>query len=285
MKPSQNLLQQLLIALGSSALVISSSQIGLHIKPAFPQNVAKQTPQPNPIKPPTPQPQPTIPPTPEPLRGKNRIVFVGDSITQGGGQYGGYVWLLQRYLNTLYPQQKLEMISSGVSGNTSAQLSERFQRDVLDKKPDLVIINVGINDVLQSFQTPTQARPNLPSPQEYRQNLAAMVQATQARGISVVLLSPTLIYENLSSQENQRLTQYISMMREVSNQYRCQYIDLNVAFRHVITTYQRYGGQAQNLLTRDGIHPNIAGHQIIAYTLLKGWGVPEQQIQSMKLNP
>ena len=52
----------------------------------------------------------------------------------------------------------------------------------------------------------------------------------------------------------------------------------------MITTYQRYGGQAQNLLTRDGIHPNIAGHQIIAYTLLKGWGVPEQQIQSMKLN-
>lgn len=284
MKQYQNLLQQLLIALGSSALVISSSPIGLRLEAASPQNAAQPTPQQNPIKPPTPQPQPAITLPPELLRGKNRIVFVGDSITQSAGLHGGYVWLLQRYLNTLYPQQQLEMLSSGVSGNTSAQLSERFQRDVLDKKPDLIIINIGINDVLQSFQIPTQARPNLPSAPEYRQNLATIVQSAQARGISVILLSPTLIYENLSSQENQRLAEYIGIMREVSNQYRCKYIDLNVAFRHVITTYQRYGGQAQNLLTRDGIHPNIAGHQIIAYTLLKGWGVPEQQIQSIKLN-
>ncbi|CAD5929529.1 Acetylxylan esterase [Planktothrix tepida] len=238
-----------------------------------------------PTSPSTPRPpQPVIEPQPEVLRNKHRIVVVGDSITQSGGQYGGYVWLLQRYLNFLYPQQPVEIISSGISGNTSTQLSERFKRDVLDQKPDLITINIGVNDVLQSFQTPTPARPNIPTPQEYRQNLTAMVQVATAKGIPVLLLSPTIIYEDLSSRENQRIAEYIAVMREVALQYRCQFIDLNFPFRHVIITYQRYGGQGQNLLTRDGIHPNIAGHQIIAYTILKGWGVPEPKIQSLKLN-
>lgn len=244
------------------------------------------TPRPSSVpKPPQPaSPQPIIEPQPEALRNKQRILVVGDSITQSGGQYGGYVWLLQRYLNQLYPNQPVEIISSGVSGNTSTQLNQRFKQDVLDKKPDLITINIGVNDVLQSFQTPTQARPNIPTPQEYRQNLTAMVQAATSKAIPVLLLSPTIIQEDLSSQENQRISQYIAVMREVALQYRCQFIDLNIPFRHVISTYQRYGGQGQNLLTRDGIHPNIAGHQIIAYNILKGWGVPEPKIQSLKVS-
>ena len=211
-------------------------------------------------------------------------MVVGDSITQSGGQYGGYVWLLQRYLNLLYPDKPVEIISSGVSGNTSTQLNERFKQDVLDKKPDLITINIGVNDVLQSFQTPTTARPNIPTTQEYQQNLTAMVQAATSKAIPVLLLSPTIIHEDLSSRENQRIAEYIAVMRDVALQYRCQFIDLNIPFRHVIITYQRYGGQGQNLLTRDGIHPNIAGHQIIAYNILKSWGVPEPKIQSLKVS-
>ncbi|WRH67598.1 MAG: SGNH/GDSL hydrolase family protein [Planktothrix sp. GU0601_MAG3] len=210
--------------------------------------------------------------------------MVGDSITQSGGQYGGYVWLLQRYLNLLYPNQPVEIISSGISGNTSTQLNERFKQDVLDKKPDLITINIGVNDVLQSFQTPTTARPNVPTAQEYRQNLTTMVQVATSKAIPVLLLSPTIIQEDLSSRENQRIAEYIAIMRDVALQYRCQFIDLNIPFRHVIITYQRYGGQGQNLLTRDGIHPNIAGHQIIAYNILKSWGVPEPKIQSLKVS-
>lgn len=276
MKQVQTVVVQCLVAITIGCLGWYSTAPSIPIETAPPQK---------PTPPSTPSlPQPVIEPQPEVLRNKHRIVVVGDSITQSGGQYGGYVWLLQRYLNFLYPQQPVDIISSGISGNTSTQLSERFKRDVLDQKPDLITINIGVNDVLQSFQTPTPARPNIPTPQEYRQNLTAMVQVATTKGIPVLLLSPTIIYEDLSSRENQRIAEYIAVMREVALQYRCQFIDLNIPFRHVIITYQRYGGQGQNLLTRDGIHPNIAGHQIIAYTILKGWGVPEPKIQSLKLN-
>ncbi|CAD5922112.1 SGNH/GDSL hydrolase family protein [Planktothrix agardhii 1806] len=283
MKQVPSIVVQFLLTLTIAGLGWYALAASVRIQAATPQKSTSPSSIPQP-QPPQPQPQPTIDPQPEALRNKHRIVVVGDSITQSGGQYGGYVWLLQRYLNLLYPDKPVEIISSGVSGNTSTQLNERFKQDVLDKKPDLITINIGVNDVLQSFQTPTTARPNIPTTQEYQQNLTAMVQAATSKAIPVLLLSPTIIHEDLSSRENQRIAEYIAVMRDVAMQYRCQFIDLNIPFRHVIITYQRYGGQGQNLLTRDGIHPNIAGHQIIAYNILKSWGVPEPKIQSLKVS-
>ncbi|MEA5496276.1 SGNH/GDSL hydrolase family protein [Limnoraphis robusta] len=218
-----------------------------------------------------------------PLEGKQKIILLGDSITQAGGNYGGYVWLMQQYLNTLYPQSKIQLIQAGVSGQTSGDLQVRFQQDVLEKQPDLVTINVGVNDIIKSLKNSSTEQQNTQNIEVYRQNLTAMVQAAQSRNISVLLLSPTIITEDLNSRENIRLREYIAVMREVSAQNRCKFLDLNLPFRDVILTYQRYGGQAQNILTRDGIHPNLAGHQILAYTILRSWGIPEQQIQKLQV--
>lgn len=214
---------------------------------------------------------------PLPLQGKQKIILLGDSITQAGGKYGGYIWLMQRYLNALYSPQKIELINAGVSGQTSHDLQGRFQRDVLDQKPDLVTINVGVNDVIKSLKN------SQVSVETYRQNLTSMVKAAQARNISVLLLSPTIINEDLNSPENIKLAEYIATMKDIAQKNRCQYLDLNIPFRHVIMTYQRYGGRSQNILTRDGVHPNLAGYQIMAYTILKGWGIPEQQIQDLEV--
>lgn len=232
----------------------------------------------------TPPPEPSnSPPQQTPLADTQKIVVLGDSITQAGGQYGGYVWLLRRYLNALYPAQSIDVIDAGISGNKSADLDARFNRDVLSQKPDLVIINVGINDVMQSFQSPS-ATNSEPPLEVYRQKLTAMVKAARARQIEVLLLSPTIVYEDLNSRENIRMVEYIAAMRDVAARNRVQFIDLHTPFRHIIMTYQRYGGRSQNILTRDGIHPNIAGHQIMTYTLLRGLGVPEDQIQNLKLD-
>lgn len=229
-----------------------------------------------------------VEPTPEPqqltpLRGKQKIILLGDSITQAGGNYGGYVWLMRRYLNTLYPQSKIELIQAGISGQTSVDLRQRFRQDVLEQNPDLVTINIGVNDIIQSFKNAPNESENTANIERYRQNLTAMVKAAQAQNIAVMLLSPTIIGEDLNGRENIRLREYIAVMRAVAAQNRCRFLDLNLPFRDVILTYQRYGGKAQNILTRDGIHPNLAGHQILAYTILRSWGIPEEQIQKLRV--
>lgn len=223
------------------------------------------------------QPQVSVP---LPLQGKQKIIILGDSITQAGGQFGGYIWLMQRYLNRLYPQQPIELINAGISGNKATDLRHRFQQDVIAQHPDLVVINVGVNDVLQSINHSSNQSSQL---EQYRQSLTAMIQAAKAKNIPVLLLSPTLVSEDLNSPESLRLAEYIAAMAEVSQQTTCQYIDLNQAFKHVILTYQRYGGNSQNILTRDGIHPNLAGYQIMAYTILLGLGIPQQNLQYLQV--
>jgi lysophospholipase L1-like esterase len=86
-------------------------------------------------------------PTPEipnVLADKRKIVTVGDSITEAGKHPGGYVWLLQRYLSALYPDRKIEILNAGISGNKASDIQARFQKDAIDQKPDLVMINVGV---------------------------------------------------------------------------------------------------------------------------------------------
>ena len=70
-----------------------------------------------------------------PSRNENRIVFMGNSITEGWGQ--------------LYPEyfSKKSFINRGISGQTTPQMLIRFRPDVIDLKPVIVIILAGINDI------------------------------------------------------------------------------------------------------------------------------------------
>lgn len=224
------------------------------------------------------------------LAGKRRIVTVGDSITEAGKYPGGYVWLLQRYFNLLYPDRKIEIINAGISGNKAADMQARFQKDAIDKQPDLITLNVGVNDVWHAFfdfqKSQFHPQGNLPagaSLAEYREKVTQMVQAAQAAGIRVVLLSPTPIREELDGPENKRLQDYIAAMREIARQNRCPFIDLNAPFREVIGSFQKHAGKTLNLLAADGVHPNPAGNRIIAFTIMRGLGVPVKNIENLEV--
>jgi acyl-CoA thioesterase I len=224
------------------------------------------------------------------LAGKRRIVAIGDSITEAGKYPGGYVWLIERYLNSLYPDQKIEIINAGISGHKATDMQARFQTDVIDKKPDLVTINVGVNDVWHAFfdfqNLKLYPQGNLPTGvplAEYREKVTQMVQAAKAAGIRVVLLSPTPIREVLDGPENRRLREYIATMREIALENKCLFIDLNAPFREVIGTFQKHAGKTLNLLAADGVHPNPSGYRIMAFTILRGLGVPPKDIENLQV--
>ena len=80
------------------------------------------------------------------IAGKRQIVTGGDSITEAGKYPGGYVWLLERYLSALYPDRKIEIVNARISGNKATDMQARFQEDAIDQKPDLLMINVGVNE-------------------------------------------------------------------------------------------------------------------------------------------
>ena len=84
-----------------------------------------------------------------------RILFQGDSITDGNrGRSAdpnhilghGYVFIIAAKYGAGFPDLKLDFINRGVSGNTVLDLENRWQKDTLDLKPDVLSILIGVND-------------------------------------------------------------------------------------------------------------------------------------------
>src|ERR1700733_4121799 len=76
-----------------------------------------------------------------------RVVFFGDSITEMGARPGGYITRIQDALSQKGLANQYELIGAGVGGNKVYDLYLRMDDDVLAKKPDVVFIWIGVNDV------------------------------------------------------------------------------------------------------------------------------------------
>jgi len=225
-------------------------------------------------------------PVPAALQGVHKIVCLGDSITQIGEGPGGYVWLVRHFLKDLYPDQNIETINAGISGHKSTDMIARYQHDVLDPKPDLVTISVGVNDVWHGFYDnhPKGDGPRGVALEDYRKNVDSMVSQAQAAGIRVVILSTTLIYENLGSPENAKTVSYNAALRDIARRHHCLFIDFQKPFRSLIKTYQNVTGGRDNFLTVDGVHMNAEGNKVMAHVILTGLRIsPDAQAAVQKL--
>src|SRR5690554_5891653 len=86
-----------------------------------------------------------------------RLLFIGDSITDCGrrqdpeGIGSGYPRLVRDYLSAKDPDNAPVVLNTGISGNRVTCLQERWKTDVLDLKPDVLSIKIGINDVWHSL--------------------------------------------------------------------------------------------------------------------------------------
>ncbi len=214
-------------------------------------------------------------PRPELSRVK-RIVTLGDSITQGGVRPGGYVWLMDQYLQVLYPNRKIEIVNAGISGHKSTDMLARFQRDVLEKKPDLVTISVGVNDVWHGFtkEHPAGYGPRRVPLEEYRTNVEAMIQAALKAGATPVLFTTTIFEDEPESIRNLRASGYNRAMRDLARQYRLRLADQNEAFMSAWAENRASGAK----LTSDQVHMAPAGDELMARTALLGLGVTLEQL-------
>lgn len=208
----------------------------------------------------------------------HRVVTMGDSITQMGGSPDGYVTLLGNALKSVNPA--IEVINVGIGGQKAPDMWKRFGTDVIERKPDIVTISVGINDVWHDFRNP-QWSARVPEGNsgrgvklpDYIKGVDSMVMAAQSAGATVILLSPTVIYEDLTCAENQRLLKYVKAEEAIAKKRGVKFINLNKIFRDAIKAYRKTGSTSQLLLTTDGVHLNQAGNALVADTLLGALGV------------
>jgi lysophospholipase L1-like esterase len=214
------------------------------------------------------------------LANVHRIVFMGDSITQAGTSPKGYITVMGKTLKELYPTHAFELIGVGIGGQKAPDMHARFKKDVIDKHPDLVTISVGVNDVWHDFRDFEKNR-RIPEGNSGRgvkldvhlKELEAMVSEAKAANIKVVMISPTVIYEDLNCDENKRLTTYVEAQQKLAKKYQVPYVNLNKSFKTAISSYQKVAGMTQLLLTDDGVHMNDQGNALMASDVLRTMGV------------
>src|ERR1700760_3659916 len=77
-----------------------------------------------------------------PFKAGDRVAFVGNSITDGG-HYHSYIWL---YYMTHYPNMRITCYNVGIGGDNVKQMYDRFEYEVLPKKPTIMALTWGMND-------------------------------------------------------------------------------------------------------------------------------------------
>jgi len=207
------------------------------------------------------------------LKQGDLIVAMGDSITEGGG----YLKQADQVLVEQYPDLKLQKIKNvGVSGQKAEDMVKRFEKDVVAKKPAVVTISVGINDVWHRVNKPHDPKVL----EAYKENVTKMVDMAQNAGIKVIIIAPTVIQEDPENEGNKRLVMYVDAEREIAKEKKCVFIDLHQMFLDAIAKRPADIELDKNkrAYTRDGVHMKPAGDAIMAIAVLKGLGVPDEKI-------
>lgn len=216
-----------------------------------------------------------------------KIGFMGDSITAAGwGNPAGYAKLIVAGLAA--NGVRVEAAPAGIGGHKSNDMLARLERDILSKNPQWMTLSCGVNDVwhgnkgvpLNDGQAAANVyekrSPNEPDKGTYEKNITAIVDRAQAAGIKVVILTATVIKEDLASDENHRLVPYNEFLRKLAKEKNLPMADLNALFQERIKAAKQPG---KNVFTSDGVHMNIAGNKLMATGVLQAFGLNTAEIK------
>jgi lysophospholipase L1-like esterase len=199
-----------------------------------------------------------------PLKEADRIVFLGDSITQAGAGPQGYVTLVRDQIEKQHSDMKIEVIGAGISGNRVPDLEQRLDRDVISKQPTVVVIYIGINDVWHS----TRGRGT--SKEDYQAGLQRIIDKVQRASGRVILCTPSVIGEKHdgSNDLDQMLDEYSQISRDVAERNKVQLLDLRKRFLAELKRANEQN-QPRGVLTTDGVHLNERGNRFVADCVLE----------------
>ena len=173
-----------------------------------------------------------------PAPGESRVVFMGDSITQG--------W----HLDQSFPGKPY--INRGISGQTSPQMLVRFRQDVIHLQPKVVVILAGTNDIAGNTGPET--------PEQIQDNLASMADLATANHTKVVLCSVTPSVDfpwRRGLEPAPKIDALNAWIKSYAHEKGYVYVDFHSALK-----------DAQDglppTLSHDGVHPLPAGYAIMA---------------------
>lgn len=196
---------------------------------------------------------------------KKKVLFFGDSITQMGVDKGGYIDVIKQDLIKKGLADKFEVLGAGIGGNKIYDLYLRMDKDVLEQKPDIVFIWVGVNDVWHKSSIGTGTDYD-----KFGKFYDAVVKKLQANGIKVILVTPAAIGErnDYSNEQDGDLNLYSSWIRKYAAEHTLGLVDLRKTF-HEYSLANNPKNEDRGVLTTDRVHLNEKGNALVAVEMWK----------------
>lgn len=201
------------------------------------------------------------------------IVFAGDSVTDMGSTLpvgdsplwdalgNGYVREIDSMLNAFYPEVHVRVVNSGVNGNTSTEMLERWQRDVLSFEPDYVSLLIGANDVWRQFDSPSYTGQHV-LPDETEKNIRTMIEMTVSKVKKMFIISPYYMEPLKDDPMRARMDEYGAICKRLADEYGCEYVD----FQGMYDDYFKY--RHSSSIAWDRVHPSRVGATLMAREFL-----------------
>lgn len=201
------------------------------------------------------------------------FLFQGDSITDGNRGRNddpnhimghGYAFSIASRAGATYPREGLIFLNRGISGNTVWDLSKRWQKDTINLKPDVLSILVGINDADRALREPEKH-----TIEDFHNHYRELLISTLATAPDCKLVLCQPFYAPVGRvKEN-----WSAWQKEVESRQKVVHL-LSKEFNTIYVPFQEAVNAAilqapVEYWIWDGIHPTVAGHEILAREWMK----------------
>jgi len=188
------------------------------------------------------------------------IVFHGHSVPAGYHKtpdvrpFESYPHLVHVGLKDKFPHAVLNVIVTAIGGEASPTGAERFTRDILPHRPDLILIDYALNDRRMTDDKVEAA-------------WLSMIRAAKEAGVPIVLITPTGDAKSDMASAADPLTQRAALIRKLAAAENVILADVSAAWLAELTK-----GTPQAELLSQVNHPNLRGHQLAADVIIKALG-------------
>ncbi|MDQ7048383.1 MAG: SGNH/GDSL hydrolase family protein [Enterobacterales bacterium] len=201
------------------------------------------------------------------------LLFIGDSITDcsrarpvgcavglasnlANALGSGYVSLVDAMLVARHPDKQFNTFNMGCNGHRITDLAARWQSDVLDLSPTLLIIFIGINDVWRQFDRPLDK--NQVDLKQFTATYHAIVEQSITQVEEIMLVAPYFLQPNPNDPMRIMMLQYAKKVAQIAAQWDLACVDLQAVFDQ----FMKFRDPAS--ISQDKIHLNKIGHMMIA---------------------
>jgi Lysophospholipase L1 and related esterases len=208
------------------------------------------------------------------INNSNIILFQGDSITDSGRKKenadannpsalgGGYAMIAASELLYRYADKGLKIYNRGISGNKVFQLADRWDKDTLDVKPDVLSILVGVNDFWHTLTNGYKG-----TIKTYTDDYRTLLDRTKQKlpGVKLIIGEPYALIGIKSVDEKwyPAFDDYRKAAKEIADSY-------NAVFIPYQSIYEKAQKWAPGVYwTADGVHPTLAGAHLMAHAWLE----------------